>query len=96
MRPDLTISPSPSSGLNIGLYIFNVNEVTVLFTAPLKELKITLNKIAAKIPLSDAGNKSTIKSTISRVYSGSIIYSEAIQMKRQSLPELLYKTLQSV
>ncbi len=68
MRPDLTISPSPSSGLNIGLYIFNVNKVTVLFTAPLKELKITLNKIAAKIPLSDVGNKSTI----SRVYSGSI------------------------
>lgn len=48
MPPDLTISPSPSSGLNIGLYIFNVNRVTVLFKAPLKELKIALNKIAAK------------------------------------------------
>lgn len=60
MRPDLTISPLPSSGLNIGLYIFNVNKVTVLFKAPLKELKIALNKIAAKTPISDAGNKSTI------------------------------------
>lgn len=60
MRPDLTISPLLSSSLNIVLYIFNVNKVTVLFKAPLKELKIAMNKIAAKTPVSNAGNKSTI------------------------------------